>query len=82
MFKTPLLLFFLDLSNKHLKCVTSLSVTWLAYLNLRNNHLTNIDKPSLAGLHNESEIVVTQHEICVCYVPSRINCSAANPRSP
>ena len=82
-FKNNTYLIFIDLSNNHLKYVTiSLSVTQLAYLNLKNNPLTNLDKLSLAGLHNESEILLSQHEICVCYVPLHANCSAANPRSP
>ena len=82
-FQNTTSLTFIDLSNNRLKYVTiSLSLTGLAFLNLRYNPLTSVDKVALAGLHNESEILVSQHEICVCYVPSGVNCSAANPRSP
>ena len=83
LFESTASLVFVDLSENRLQYITSLSVTRLAYLNLRDNPLTNIDKLSRSdGLHNESEILVSQHEICICYAPVHVNCSATNPRSP
>ena len=41
-----------------------------------------IDSNSFVNLSKHTEIVVSQPEICECYVPAEINCSALNVRSP
>ena len=54
----------------------------LGYINLQNNSLIKINKNSFANLSKHTEIVVSQPELCECYVSAEINCSALNVRSP
>ena len=55
---------------------------FLEYLNLQDNSLIMIDKNSFNNLPEHTEIVVSQPEICECYVSAEINCSSLNFRSP
>ncbi|XP_072021877.1 G-protein coupled receptor GRL101-like [Amphiura filiformis] len=41
-----------------------------------------INKQTFVGLSNQTEIVVSQTEVCECYVPNDIHCSALDVRSP
>ena len=44
--------------------------------------MTDIAKRTLYKLPRKTELVVSQHEICECYAPTDINCTAASDRSP
>ena len=54
----------------------------LNYLRLTNNPLQLITYSSLSSLSVNSELFVSQHEICDCYSPSDVKCSASDQRSP
>ena len=57
-------------------------MTRLEYLNLRNSPLEDINYDTFSQLPVNSELHVSQHEICECYIPAGVKCSAANDRSP
>ena len=54
----------------------------LTYLDLRDNALTNIDAQSFVGIAISTELFVSQHEICNCFVPVDLKCDASGIRSP
>ena len=54
----------------------------LIFIDLKDNELTDINTGTFSSLTKQTELVVSQHEICECYVSSDIQCSAANDRSP
>ena len=58
------------------------NLNYLNYINLQDNKLTMVGKNSFVNLSTHVEIVVSQPEICECYVSAEINCSALNIRSP
>ena len=52
-------------------------------MNLYDNSLTHIDKDSFASLVEYSELSVSQHEVCECYMmSSQASCVARDKRSP
>ena len=74
---------FLDLSDNILTDIPTLShLIHLNYLNIRQNSLTQVTFDSFHGFPNGIDILVSQHEICECYIPSNVNCSASGKRSP
>ena len=83
MFRDCVDLIFLDLSFNQLKDIPIFDHLFnLVYLNLRHNPLTEITHKSFGGLPNATELLVGQHEICVCYTPPHVSCSASYDRSP
>ncbi|XP_072051441.1 uncharacterized protein [Amphiura filiformis] len=74
---------YLELSHNRLDDVPRLviNLTGLEYVSLRNNPLFKVQQSSLDSVSN-LELLVSQHEICECYVTTSIQCSAANKRSP
>ena len=50
-------------------------------LNLRDNSLTMINKTSFSALRR-GELVVSQTEICECYISVNVTCTAVDVRSP
>ena len=73
----------LDLAENKLTNIPNLSnLKYLNHINLQNNSLIMIAKNSFVNLSKHTEIVVSQPEICECYVSGEINCSALNVRSP
>ena len=83
LFRDTVNLTFIYLAENKLTNIPNLSnLKYLNYINLQNNILTMIDSNSFVNLSKHTEIVVSQPEICECYVPAKINCSALNVRSP
>ena len=58
------------------------NLRYLNYFNLQDNSLIMIDRNTFVNFSKLTEIVVSQPEICECYVSAEINCSALNVRSP
>ena len=73
----------LDLGENRLKTFPNIKhLTHLQNLQITNNSLTSVSKTSFTSLPNNSNVFVNQHEICECYAPKNVNCSAADDRSP
>ncbi len=49
---------------------------------LQNNPLRSITHNSFSFLGGGSYVLVNQHEICECYVPNNVQCTATDSRSP
>ena len=82
-FKDTFNLDFIELSsNRMTESPRINNLSHLSFFNLRNNELTYITRDSFAGLPINSELFVSQHEVCVCYAPAGVNCSASDDRSP
>ena len=82
-FKDTKMLTYVELFDNKFTEVPSLKeLTQLTFLNLMGNKLKNVDANSFEGLAKSTELFVSQHEICECYVPLGINCSATDNRSP
>ncbi|XP_072030530.1 uncharacterized protein [Amphiura filiformis] len=83
LFKDMINLFFLDLSGNYLTNIPNMSnLSKLALIDLRENKLTKVDRSTFIDLPKQVEILVNQTEICECYVPNDVNCSAVDDRSP
>ena len=73
---------FIDLSLNKLQQIPKFELKHLKYLNLKHNALLQIQDNSFFGLPQNSEIFVSQHEVCQCYISELVNCTAADLRSP
>ena len=74
---------FLDLSGNELLNIPDISnLRELFYLNVKENKMTGITDDTLFYIPNQIELVVSQHEICECYVSGDGICTAADERSP
>ena len=74
---------FLELSsNRLIECPNIKHLNKLEFINLRYNTLTTISHDTFSALQPSAELYVSQHEICSCYIPSGVNCSASDNRSP
>ena len=83
MFKGLLALAFLDLSDNNLKEIPTIStLQGLHYFRLNDNPLVNVKNESFLGIPKTVEFYVSQPEICMCFIPTDVNCTAAQPRSP
>ena len=81
-FKDTSKLIFLDLGYNKLTELPNLGyLTQLTYLNLRSNSLTKL-KDSFPSSIQNADILVTQPEICQCYMPPDAICTAFTPQSP
>ena len=82
-FKDTLNLTFIDLSVNFLQNIPNIrNLTYLNFFRLINNPLRWVDSSSFSSLAFDSELFVSQHEICDCYSPSYVKCSASDQRSP
>ena len=82
-FKATPNIIFIDLSSNELTELPDMHfLLSMVFLNLKENPLTKITKESFAELTGSTDIYVSQQEICVCFVPTNNNCSAAEQRSP
>ena len=73
----------IDLSKNMLSNIPDMSnLKQLVFLNLKENKLINIVTTTLSTLPKHTELIVSQYEICQCYVPADINCTAGDDRSP
>ena len=74
---------FLDLSYNHLQETPDLKyLQRVTFINLISNPFTYVSRESFSGRPQFSDLYVSQHEICECYDPFRITCSASDNRSP
>ena len=74
---------FIELSGNNLKDIPYLGrLQQLSFVNIKGNKMTSISKYTFTNLTKGLEMIVSQHEICECYVSVSINCSAADSRSP
>ena len=69
-------------SNRLTKLPSFKELTQLTFLNLSHNALTFADATSFTVLPSNVNLVVSQQEICQCYVSTDISCIASNNRSP
>ena len=82
-FKGTVNLAFLDLSaNKLNEIPNIMHLTHLQIIDVSNNTLQQISGASFSSLSSNSNILTSQHEVCNCYVPRNVNCSASDDRSP
>ena len=82
-FATNLQLVTIDLSSNKLKEIPDIHhLTHLNYLDLIDNPLIDVNKAMLSSLSLPSYVAASQHEICQCFVPPNVTCSAADDRSP
>ena len=76
---------YLELSeNRFEDCPSIKGLPHLNFLSLFDNDMSAVTPTSFSNLPNKTELLVSQHEICECYVPvgRRISCSATDERSP
>ncbi len=83
LFQDTTSLYFLELSGNQLTNIPNINnLNQLAFIGLRGNKLTMIDAQTFSGFPKQAEIVVSQEEICECYLQSNITCTAVDVRSP
>ena len=82
-FKETPSIFFLDLAENGLNNIPDMAyLSQLRFLYLNQNPLKQITWNSFSDLSENIQMQVSQHEICECYNPENVNCSASNDRSP
>ena len=73
----------LDLSGNKLQNIPDISyLGQLFYLNVKNNIMTSITYETFSNLPKETDLIVSQHEICECYVSDNVSCTTLDNRSP
>ena len=73
----------LDLSGNQLMNIPDIShLRQLLFLNLKDNKMTGITQETFSDLPKRTELHVSPHEICVCFVPADISCTTTEVRSP
>ena len=73
----------IDMSGNMLSDIPDMTnLKELFFLNLKDNNLINIGKQTFSILPKHFELIVSQHEICECFVSEEIDCTAADDRSP
>ena len=83
LFKDTYHLNILDLSMNSLNDIPNIShLSQLVFLDLKGNKMEEVSKQSFSGIPHKTEMVVSQHEICECYVSAEITCTAGDDRSP
>ena len=82
-FKDTINLRFIDLSsNKLIEIPNIQRLIYLFHLNIRSNTFASIFDNAFSKLSEGSKVFASQHEVCECYMPKYVNCSAADKRSP
>ena len=73
----------IDLSLNRLTKIPNMKhLVSLLYLDIRNNLLSLLSQESLSFLLHNTEVIVSQHEVCECYVPANVVCTPTGNRSP
>ena len=73
----------LDLSGNELVNIPDISnLRQLRYLNVKDNKMNGITNETFSNLPKKADLVVSQHEICECYLPNGVICTATDDRSP
>ena len=76
-------LVFLELSNNRLHRIPNINnLPQLHQLFLEGNSFQSANDSVLASLSRSAVLIVSQVEICECYTPTAVDCSATKPRSP
>ena len=75
---------YLDMSANMLKTIPNLSkLTQLTHFLAYQNPIITVNMDFLSSLSKNTNVFVSQHEICQCYIPKVVvNCSADEDRSP
>ena len=82
-FKDTFKLGYLDMAGNRLNTIPSIEhLGRLTNFDISNSTLLWISEASFSSLPRHSHVLASQHEVCECYVPSYVNCSAADKRSP
>ena len=83
-FKDTTVISYIVMSNNKLKTFPiTTHLTLLNHLDLINNTLLSVTSDTFSAMPNKSELFVSQHEICQCYIPNTVTvCSALYDRSP
>ena len=82
-FQDTVNLIYLELSGNQLQNIPNIIyLNRLTFINLRQNKLTKISKVTFNDLPIQTEIIVSQTEICECYVSNTSICTALDVRSP
>ena len=73
----------LDLSDNGLQMIPNIThLDDLLLVILNRNEFRQIQSDDFTGLENDVQLLVSQHEICECYVPRNVSCRASLVRSP
>ena len=83
-FRNLVKLSFLDISHNNFMNIQIPSniLSQLTIFVISHNPLNEVNKKSLSGLTSETNLIVSQNEICECYAPQDVKCSAEDERSP
>ena len=75
---------FLDVSRNNFIDIPvgSQVLSQLTIFAFSHNPLRKANKELLSNLGNETNVIVSQHEICECYAPQDVQCWAEDDRSP
>ena len=74
---------FLDLSSNKLESIPNIDhLNRLTFLNLQGNSLIKITDETFSNISKDIYMVVSQPEICKCYVSGNISCNALDDISP
>ena len=73
----------LDLSGNEFTSLPNVSNLYhLIFLNLKDNKMSKATKKTFLELPSTTELIVSQPELCECYVSINNSCTARNVRSP
>ena len=75
---------FLDISHNNFKNIQipPQVLGQLTIFAISHNPWNEVNKNSLSSLTNETNLIVSENEICECYAPKDVKCSAEDDRSP
>ena len=74
---------FLDMSDNKLERIPNIShLKHLTFFNLQDNSLIKITNKTFSNLSRDVLMIVSQPEVCQCYVSSDISCNALDDISP
>ena len=74
---------FLDMSDNKLERIPNIShLNHLTFLNLQDNSLIKITNETFSKMSRDVLMIVSQPEVCQCYVSSDISCNALDDISP
>ena len=75
---------FLDISHNNFRNIPipPQVMSQLTIFAISHNPWDELNKKSLSSLTNETNLIVSENEICECYAPQDVKCSAEDDRSP
>ena len=73
----------IELAFNKLKQIPNMKhLSFLQFIDVRNNTLTLTSRGSVSFASTEIRVVVSQHEVCECYITTNALCQAVDHRSP